>query len=255
MIQSSCSVQSVEQVADNVFVLAFHTPEISKQIHAGQFVNIKAEEGSEPLLRRPFSVYRTHGDMVEIIFNVVGKGSAALRKKRSNDCIDVLGPLGVPFSLSGNDFETAILVGGGLGVAPLPISTQALIKGRKSIITFLGSRTANQLVHTHLTNVHIATDDGSRGFHGNVVELMKAKYDSFRDLRPKLFACGPTKMLHAVAEFSREHDIPCEVSLEGPMACGFGICQGCPVELIGGENKYGLMCKDGPTFDVRNIKI
>lgn len=255
MIQAYCPVQSVDEVADNVFVLTFLSPEISKHVQAGQFVNIKADEGTEPLLRRPFSVYRIVDERVEIIFNVVGKGSAALRKRKSGEWIDVLGPLGVPFSLSGKDFDTAVVVGGGLGVAPLPISTQALLENKKSVVTFLGARSAKQLVETHLVNVQIATDDGSKGHHGNVVELVRTKYEMFKSLRPKIFACGPTKMLHTVAMFAIERAIPCEVSLEGPMACGFGICQGCPVELVDGGKKYGLMCKDGPTFDVRRIKI
>jgi dihydroorotate dehydrogenase electron transfer subunit len=127
-------------------------------------------------------------------------------------------------------------------------------RGRR-IVTFLGARTAQQLVATHLEQVHIATDDGSKGFHGTVVELLKREFASMKSARPKIFACGPTKMLHALAEFARHENIPCEVSLEGPMACGFGICQGCPVELLGAEKKYALMCKDGPTFDIRTINI
>ncbi|MBX2992231.1 MAG: dihydroorotate dehydrogenase electron transfer subunit [Bacteroidetes bacterium] len=206
-------------------------------------------------MRRPFSVYRTQGEFVEIIFNVVGKGSSVLRKKQRGDLIDALGPLGVPFSLSEDDFDTAVLVGGGLGVAPLPIATATLVARQKSVLTFIGSRTDRQLVKNHLINVHVATDDGTEGLHGTVVDLLKKYSDSYRSGRPKIFACGPTKMLHAVAAFAIENTIPCEVSLEGPMACGFGICQGCPVELTGTERKYALMCKDGPTFDVRRIRI
>ncbi len=255
MIQASCSVHSVAQVADNVFTLTFISSQISKQVQPGQFVNIKAEIGSDPLLRRPYSVYHTEADRVEIIFNVVGKGSAVLQKKKAGDSIDILGPLGIPFSLRDDDFDLGILVGGGLGVAPLPLSTKALRGGNKSVITFLGARSFNHLVQTHLENVHVATDDGSKGFRGNVVDLLRDTYASLRGQRCKVFACGPTKMLQSVAAFVLKENIPCEVSLEGPMACGFGICQGCPVELLNGEKKYGLMCKDGPTFDVRKIRI
>lgn len=255
MIQEFCPVHHVEQVADNTFVLTFISPEISKQIRPGQFVNIKTEIGSEPLLRRPYSIYYADGDKAEIIFNVVGKGSSGLRKKQKGDFLDVLGPLGVPFSVEGQDFDMAVLIGGGLGIAPLPLSTRALLRNKKSIVTLLGARTSNQLVETHLENIYISTDDGSKGLHGNVVDLLKTQFESFSDKRPKIFACGPTKMLQSVAAFALKNEIPCEVSLEGPMACGFGICQGCPVELAGGERKYALMCKDGPTFDVRKIKI
>ncbi len=255
MIHTIGRVLSLEEVADSIFVLTFQSAEIAARVQAGQFINIRVAEGTDPLLRRPFSVYRTEHDRVQIVFNIVGKGSAALCRKRANDALDVLGPLGVPFSLNDQGFDTAVLVAGGLGVAPLPLSTQTLRAGGKRIVTYLGARTAGQLVEQHLDNVHIATDDGSKGFRGTVVELIASELDALKRHRPKIFACGPTKMLQAVAAVALAEEIPCEVSLEGPMACGFGICQGCPVELLGGEKRYALMCKDGPTFDVRRIKI
>lgn len=255
MKQELCAVRGVHEVAENTYVLQFSSRFISSNILPGQFVNLRAEEGIEPLLRRPFSVYRTFDDVVEVIFNVIGKGTSLLRRKGNGDFLDVLGPLGVPFSLSSNDFTTAILIGGGLGVAPLPISTSALARLGKSMVTFLGARTASQLVESHLNHVHIATDDGSKGFHGTVVDLAR-RFISQNDIpSPKIFACGPTAMLRSLASFAREAHIPCEVSLEGVMGCGFGICQGCPVELVDGERKYGLMCMDGPTFDVTRVKI
>lgn len=248
-------VVSLEQVAENIFVLTFRAPALAARVQAGQFINIKVRDGFEPLLRRPYSVYRTDGENVAIIFNVVGKGSTALRCKGPGDTLDVVGPLGVPFSLQSDDYDTAVLVGGGLGVAPLPLSTQVLRSRRKRILTYLGARSSRQLVTAHLDNVQAATDDGSEGFHGTVVDLLKRDAASFALQRVKMFACGPTKMLRALAAVATERNIPCEVSLEGPMACGFGICQGCPVELVGAERKYALMCKDGPTFDVRKIRI
>ncbi|MCZ6775903.1 MAG: dihydroorotate dehydrogenase electron transfer subunit [Ignavibacteria bacterium] len=255
MTQEFCHVQHVQQVADNVFVLTFSSEEISESIQPGQFINIKVNEGTEPLLRRPFSVYRTDRKQVQIIFNVIGKGTAALRKKNKDDWLDVLGPLGVPFGFDNDDYKTAILIGGGLGVAPLPILTKSLKKIGKGVVTFLGSRSSNHMAENHLENLNVATDDGSKGFHGTVVDLAKERLSVDMFARPKIFACGPTPMLRAVASMSNERDIPCEASLEGPMACGFGICQGCPVELIGSGKKYALVCKDGPVFDIRTIRI
>jgi dihydroorotate dehydrogenase electron transfer subunit len=253
MIQTFAPVLGQAQVADNTFVLSFHSPEISSRVQPGQFINIKTGAGT--LLRRPFSVYRSVGETVEIIFNVIGRGSLALSKVRDGDRLDVIGPLGVPFSFSAGDFDEGVLVGGGLGVAPLPMLTQALLGQGKGIRTFIGARTAAMLVELHLQNITVATDDGTRGFHGNVVEALKDQFGQFRKSRPRIFACGPTRMLEGLAEFALKEDVPCEVSLEGPMACGFGICQGCPVEMTGGERRYALMCKDGPTFDVRKIRF
>ncbi|MEK9139272.1 MAG: dihydroorotate dehydrogenase electron transfer subunit [Bacteroidota bacterium] len=255
MIQEASPVRSVEQVAENVYVLTFVSPRIAAATSPCQFVNIKTDEGIEPLLRRPFSIYHVQGDDVQIIFHVIGKGTAVLRKKRTGETIDVLGPLGVPFNLAGNHYDTAVLLGGGLGVAPLPMATRELKRIGKRIVTFLGSRTASVLVETHLQDVRVATDDGSRGFHGTVVDLARQMLSAGTYPKSKVFACGPTPMLRALQKYVIENDIPCEASLEGPMGCGFGICQGCPVELVGGNQKYALMCKDGPAFDIKTIRL
>jgi dihydroorotate dehydrogenase electron transfer subunit len=255
MKQILCEVRGVQEVAPNIFVLSLISGEISSSVLPGQFLNIKANGGSDPLLRRPFSVYRTQDETVQIIFNIVGKGTELLSKKRPGDVVDVLGPLGVPFGMEPDEFDTGILVGGGLGVAPLPIAMGRLNGLGKPTITCLGARSAAQLVTEHLENVQVATDDGSRGYHGNVVDLLRQVIAEGKPARPKIFGCGPTPMLRALADYALGADIPCEVSLEGPMACGFGICQGCPVELSAEEGGYALMCKDGPAFDVRKIRI
>jgi dihydroorotate dehydrogenase electron transfer subunit len=183
------------------------------------------------------------------------KGTAVLARSARGDTLDVLGPLGVPYHLEDKNFETGVLIAGGLGIAPMPLATRALRAAGKKILTILGGRTSEQIVQDHLENVHISTDDGSRGFHGTVVDLAENLLAGLSPARPKLFACGPTAMLRAVAALAIRKNLPCEVSLEGAMACGIGICQGCPVELVGAEKKYALMCKDGPTFDVRSIRL
>lgn len=255
ILQEISAVQNVRRVADNIFLLSFHAPSIARDIRSGQFLNIRIEDATDPLLRRPFSAYRKDGENLEILFNVVGRGTALLSNKRPADSIDVLGPLGTPFSLDSPDYDTAVLVGGGLGVAPLPIATEELRSLGKEIVSIVGARNAGQLVTGHLDNVQISTDDGSLGFRGNVVELLGATLKSRHLRRPKIFACGPTVMLRALAAFTLKHNIPCEASLEGPMGCGIGICQGCPVELAGSEKKYALMCKDGPVFDIRTVVL
>lgn len=255
MIHELCPVRTVEQVGENVHVLTFVSARIASSTLPGQFVNIKTCEGSDALLRRPFSVYHCDGDEVQIIFNVVGKGTEALRRKRNGETIDMLGPLGIPFTVAAAGYETAVLIAGGLGVAPFPMLTKVLRQRGKPIVTVLGARTSSMVVVRHLDHVHVATDDGSAGFHGNVVDLLKQLMSERQLPRPKLFACGPTPMLRALQVLSTSMNLPCEASLEGPMGCGFGICQGCPVELTGSEKKYALMCKDGPTFDISRIKF
>jgi dihydroorotate dehydrogenase electron transfer subunit len=255
IVQEICPVLRVQKVGDGAHVLAFRSPAVARSVKAGQFLNVRADGTTDPLLRRPFSVYRTEGDVAELIFNVIGKGTALLAGKREGDTIDVLGPLGTPFNLTAGDFTTAILVGGGLGVAPLPIATATLRAARTPMVTFLGARGSGHVVDAYLENLSVATDDGTRGFHGTVVELLKTALTRQPYPHPKIFACGPTAMLKALGALAIESKIPCEVSLEGPMACGIGICQGCPVELTGTGRKYALMCKDGPVFDVQTIRL
>ena len=255
MMIELCPVVGVRTVGEGIHVLSFTSPSISRSIRAGQFLNLRVEEGCQPLLRRPFSAYRIDKTSIEIVFQVIGRGTASLRGKKQGDMLDVLGPLGKPFNSDDPGYETGVLIGGGLGVAPFPILTSALKARGRPVVTFLGARSGAQLVTDHLENLQTATDDGSKGFHGNVVDLASDFLRRHPVARPRIFACGPMPMLRAVASFARASGIPCEVSLEGPMGCGIGICQGCPVELAGPEKSYALMCKDGPAFDIQTIKI
>ena len=136
-----------------------------------------------------------------------------------------------------------------------PLLTSELKKRGKHIETFVGFRSVQQVCTEHLTNIHLATDDGSAGFHGTVVKLVEEYLDKHPFGRYKIFACGPTKMLMALTKTAKQKSICCELSLEGQMACGVGICQGCPVEIVDGEKKYALACKDGPTFLSTEIKL
>jgi dihydroorotate dehydrogenase electron transfer subunit len=254
MMQFFARITGVRQAAPGIFVLTFTAPEIAERITPGQFVNIKVNDFNVPLLRRPFSVYTVTGNEVSIIFNVIGLGTSILSAKRPGDLLDIIGPLGRPYDLA-SEFTTAILVAGGLGVAPLPMITSALKDTAKDVVTFLGARSADQLVTTHLTNIRSATDDGSEGYHGTVVDLLRVELNAQSFHSPKIFACGPHPMLRALAALAEERGIVCEISLESSMACGIGICQGCPVEIVGGERKYALICKEGTVFDTRTVVI
>ena len=254
MIQTDARVTGCREILEGIFVLKLHSPEIAGAALPGQFVNIRCTGGCLPLLRRPFSISRIEGDSFELMFNVVGQGTRLLSEKREGDALDVLGPLGVPFRLSGT-FRTALLVSGGLGVAPFPFLTSALLKEGKKVETYVGARDVRQLAEQHLQNIHVATDDGSKGFHGTVIDLLRNEALHEQQEKVKLFGCGPTKMLQALSEYARRVGIECELSLEGAMACGMGFCQGCPVERTSGKKKYSLVCIDGPTFNSNDIVI
>jgi len=254
MIQQVCRVTDNRHVGGDIHVLSFHSPEIARSILPGQFVNVRVEDSCVPLLRRPFSVYHVHADNVSIIFNVVGTGTKILSLKHSGDFLDIIGPLGSSYNVDG-DYHTGILLAGGLGVAPLPMVSSALQERGKKIKTFLGARTGEQLVTTYLENVSVATDDGSEGFEGTVVDLLHNFFRKEPRSDYKLFACGPTPMLMNLFKVVEEFHILCEVSLESSMACGIGICQGCPVERIDTEKRYSLICREGPVFSSNAVKL
>jgi dihydroorotate dehydrogenase electron transfer subunit len=249
-------IRSLRPISPGVFVMGLEAPAIASSILPGQFLNIRVNTSTVPLLRRPFSAYRVNGHTVEIIFQQLGKGTEILATKRVGDTVEVLGPLGTPFTLDPGGFDTGLFVAGGLGVAPVPLLTRELKRIGKNFVTLLGARNRTAVLDEGLERVEIATDDGSLGMRGTVVDLAAGWLDRTHPTRPKIFACGPTPMLRAVAALARDRSIPCELSLEGAMACGIGICQGCPVEIVGeGEKRYALMCKEGPVFDALRIRI
>ncbi len=253
-VQRQCAVRSCKEIADQIYLLTFDSGEIAAAALPGQFVNVQVNGSTNPcLLRRPFSISRVHDNAVELLFNVVGPGTAILSRKKKGDEINVLGPLGHPFRVDA-EFATAFLVGGGLGVAPFPMLTAALHAQGKNIRTFVGFRNRKQKCIDHLRNVRIATDDGSEGHRGNVVQLLEKYFQDCGDEKIKIFACGPTKMLKALTELAKQRSVCCEMSLEGQMACGVGICQGCPVERADSPG-YALVCKDGPTFMATDVKL
>lgn len=244
-----------DEVAEGIYRLSLRCSEIVPSVRAGQFVDLRIrDDGWDPLLRRPFSVSWVEDDRLDLIFNVVGVGTRAMSAYEPGRVVDLLGPLGKPFSTDA-DYTTALLVGGGLGVAPLPILTEEAKRAGRSVVTFLGARSRRHLYRERLTELHVATDDGSEGFRGTVVDLLDAYLRDRRVTSPMIFACGPTPMLRALGEFARTHNIPCELSLEGEMACGIGLCQGCPVERVGGSKRYALVCTEGPTFRAEEVKL
>jgi len=242
-----------KQFHENIYIQKIHSPEIARLIEPGQFLNIRVSETTFPLLRRPFSICDVDGENIFLMFNIFGEGTKILAHKHKGDLVDILGPLGKGFNFEGN-YETAIIVAGGLGAAPFPFLTRK-IKNQKKILSFVGGRTKNDVITYGLENCILSSDDGSVGFNGNVVRSLEDNLDKIDILNSKVFACGPNAMLRALKEFCIKHSLDCEVSTECAMACGFGICQGCPIESTEQSEKYLLVCKDGPVFNVKDIVI
>jgi len=242
-----------KQVHENIFVQKIHSPEIARLIRPGQFLNIRVSETTFPLLRRPFSICDVDGENIFLMFNILGEGTKILAHKRNGDLVDILGPLGNGFNLDG-DYKTAIIIAGGLGAAPFPFVTRK-IKRSKKILTFVGGRTKQDVITYGLENFNLSSDDGSIGFNGNVVQSLGQNLSMIDIPASKVFGCGPNAMLKVLKDFCIKHDLDCEVSTECAMACGFGICQGCPIESTSNSDKYLLVCKDGPVFNVKDVVI
>lgn len=267
MIQAFSKVTKISEVASETYLLELVNPTISRSAVPGQFINIRVHSRYYPLLRRPMSICDIEGENVKILFNVVGLGTSILARTRVGNAIDVIGPLGRGFDLTA-DFDLAIIVSGGLGVAPFPFLTRELAKRNRPVVSFVGAKNTKHLVTAGLQKVYAATDDGSEGYRGTVIELLRFRLPELKPTRAMIFACGPTEMLRALQAYVRETFLPTEASLETPMACGLGICQGCPVEMAdasdsagslqraaGNSQKYKLSCKDGPVFDLSKIVI
>lgn len=246
-------VIETKEIQKNIFIQKIHSPEIAKNIKPGQFLNVRVSESIFPLLRRPFSICDVEGENICLMYNVLGEGTKILAHKKKYDPIDILGPLGNGFNLD-DDYETAVIIAGGLGSAPFPFVVKNLLN-KKDIISFLGGRTKDDVISYGMKNIYECTDDGSLGFKGNVVQLLEKHIDKINLKKSKVFGCGPTAMLRSLKDFCLKNELNCEVSTECAMACGFGICQGCPIESTSNSGKYLLVCKDGPVFNVKDVVI
>jgi dihydroorotate dehydrogenase electron transfer subunit len=215
--------------------------------------------GIDPLLRRPFAVIDVgrgnQGAPVwfEMLYKVVGKGTALLSTLRES--LDVLGPLGQGFDPRGDD-EEKLLVGGGIGLAPLHLLAAEFVRRKSPVRLFAGGRTRGDLLclaefERLGVDCRCATEDGSFGARGLVTAVLLEHLDTLRS-KAALYVCGPHGMLRALAGIAARRALPCQVSLEGRMACGIGACLGC---VTTGKNHspktpdYRCVCADGPVFE------
>lgn len=238
------------KVADRTFLTEFHSRKIASRVKAGQFVMVSFPLCEDPLLPRAFSVCDVGRVSLSLLYVAIGKGTTRLSRLRPGDTAILNGPLGKGFpKLSKGEAVWSIV--GGSGAALIPILIKTAVKSGAKLEIFYGARTKAQLIHVKKNSIHYATDDGSRGYHGTVVDLA-LKY--LKTKTPdKIFACGPTPMLVAL---QREVGLVVKtyLSVETPMACGMGLCQGCPVKK-NEEEGYYLACKDGPVFEAGKIEL
>lgn len=227
----------------------------------GQFVMLSpgalsSVRRDDPLLPRPMAVFRQQTvaqPEVEILYKVEGRGTSLLAAARAGERVRVVGPLGRPFRLPAPG-EHAVIVGGGTGVASLfGLAAQAPPGARRTVL--LGARSADDLMAAEDfrgldVELRITTEDGSLGETGLVTGPL-AEILAAGDVTT-VYSCGPTPMMRRCAQLAGEASVPCVVSLENNMACGFGVCLGCAAPRPAGD--YALVCRDGPVFDAAEIR-
>jgi len=218
----------------------------------GQFYMLTAAErwgggdDERPFLPRAFSVLRAHDDgTLDFLLEDVGPGTRRLAELQAGDTLHLLGPLGRGFARP-RDGRRPILVGGGVGIAPLAIWGDAL---GAAALTLLGFRDrAHAEGAALIAGARVATDDGTAGHHGLVTDLLKAELGC--DPRAEVYACGPPPMLEAVRALCEREGVPAQLALESGMACGYGACFGCVVPT---QHGYVRLCIDGPVLDAAEL--
>jgi dihydroorotate dehydrogenase electron transfer subunit len=217
----------------------------------GQFVMVRGDWGTDPILPRAFSLVEV-GEKGAILVREVGKGTKRLKEMRPGDKLGVLGPGGQGFSLPGAG-RRPVLVAGGVGVAPLIFLAEQLASEGVRPIFIYGARSSRDLPlrsrAEQLGDFYATTEDGSSSEKGIVTGPLQRILGGSEKVQ--LFSCGPEPMLKAVARLANRADVPCELALESPMACGMGTCKGCAVP--GADGNYRYVCCDGPVFDSAEI--
>lgn len=242
-------------VAKDIYEMVLEAPEIAKAARPGQFVNLRLSNKLDPLLRRPISLHGIDPEKgtITMLYLIVGKGTAMMRDMEAGAVIDVLGPLGNGWNCN---FEGryAVLIGGGIGIAPLYPLAKALTKAGKTVELIVGAKNKEYLTDLSLyetadVRVTVTTDDGSAGIKGFVTEaLANSIQEKTCDY---IYACGPLPMLKFVEKLAIANKKPGQVSTESHMGCGLGICLLCPSKVTAGG--YKRTCTDGPVFEIGEL--
>jgi dihydroorotate dehydrogenase electron transfer subunit len=242
-------------------VLSLAAPEVGRRTQPGQFVMVKPAGISDPLLRRPFSVFEVlrdaSGDItgVSILNKRAGRSTRKLYDLEPGDVVSCLGPLGVPFKPVAAPVE-AWMVAGGVGLAPFATLAESLAASRTPTTLFYGARTAGELFYLEFferlgITLVLTTEDGGRGLKGRVTAPLEAALKNLGSAGAMVYACGPEPMLEAVAKLAARYHQPSQVSVERVMGCGLGGCYSCVGPVKHGHEHANLVrsCINGPVFD------
>jgi dihydroorotate dehydrogenase electron transfer subunit len=260
-----------ERLYGETYITWFRAPEIGNGAYPGQFLMLRCSDDDaygadaitghddDPLLPRPMSYHRVregaHGAEWSILYDVVGRGTAWLARRKPGDRVYCWGPLGNGYKV-GRTSNNLLLVGGGIGIAPLVWLAEDAVASHRSVTLIIGARSAEHVYPSKLlppeVEVIVTTDDGSAGRKGFATE----PFAELLEWCDQAFACGPSPMFQAMAAIARKSKVRRSVQalLEERMGCGTGICYGCAVQVrVRGGRATKLICKDGPRFEVRDV--
>lgn len=238
---------------DQYFLLILGSDSELPTMQPGQFVELKVDNSAEAFLRRPISINFVDytSNQLWLLIQVVGAGTAQLATLKNGDILNMLVPLGNTFTIPQSMALKPLLVGGGVGIAPLLFLGSKLKEMGFECDFLLGGRSEQNLLQlvdfSKYGNVYTTTEDGTHGEKGFVTNhsiLSKNSYDM-------IYSCGPTPMMKAVAAYAKNNKIECEVSLENTMACGFGACLCCVTDSVDG---HVCVCTEGPVFNIEKLK-
>lgn len=244
---------SQEEIAPGIFSMWLKTEQIAQHAKAGQFISIYCEDGSR-MLPRPISICEIdkNDGALHLVYRVAGKGTQEFSEKNTGMELSVLGPLGNGFPLKS---KKAFLIGGGIGIPPI-LELAKQLDCEKQIV--LGYRNSDMFLLNEFKkygSVYIATEDGSYGSKGNVLDAIREN-DLEADI---IYACGPTPMLRALKEYAEEKQMECWISMEEKMACGIGACLACVCkskEVDAHTNVHNKrVCKEGPVFRAEEVEL
>ncbi len=261
----TATVTSQTSPVTGIYLMGVKAPEIAAQASPGQFCMLQHVGAiHDPLLRRPLSIHRTEEDgAVHFLYRKTGRGTELLSLLKEGDSVKILGPLGNGFTW--NREIRCVLVGGGMGIAPLLFLADRIVQKGGDLLVILGAATAGDLACLdsfravcRAGRLLTTTEDGSLGHRGLVTDLLTDTFDNQEQAETgagtTVMACGPWPMMKAVADICTHKSIRCEVSLEAHMACGTGLCLGCAVPTANSAGGYIHVCKEGPVTDAKNIK-
>ncbi|MDO5418123.1 MAG: dihydroorotate dehydrogenase electron transfer subunit [Lachnospiraceae bacterium] len=255
-VKETAFVVSQEMLAPGIYSMWIKTEAIASQAVPGQFISVYSHDGAK-LLPRPISLCEIdkEGGKLRIVYRVAGAGTEEFSHYQAGDPIDILGPLGNGFPLKEAEGRRVFLIGGGIGIPPM-LETAKQLKADKTMV--LGYRDSQMFLKDAFAEngpVYVATEDGSAGTRGNVLNAIKEQ-NLEADM---IFACGPTPMLRALKAYAAEKNMECYISLEEKMACGIGACLACVCQSKDVDHHSHVhnkrICKDGPVFRAEEVEL